>query len=252
MEAVLAEFTIAHRTSSRLYGTPTDHSVLVSPAPASSPLDTIQEAIGHSKISWSALRQSLQVLTIDAVTAVYPSYNESGFTNVSSDLYHSAYAPYQACLPTENILLGALSSYQLAKPDWSDASEVVDWQNLMEVGNKRFAGPVVLLSGNNNGSDRIIFFDGPLLDSILSSVDRLCGLMKQEGWEESHGVVGYKGVNHFPIIQASESLWLDWIKQRLNGASSSPLLVVALDRKVYLWRPRYLAGHCAALPGRVG
>jgi hypothetical protein len=34
--------------------------------------------------------------------------------------------------------------------------------------------------------------------------------------------VGFKNVTHFPVIQASESMWLNWIKQRLNGAAPSP------------------------------
>lgn len=191
-------------------------------APAASPIDIIEDAIENPDAAWSIPGHSLQTLTIASVTAVYPSYNWAGFTNVSADIFFNAHERFQGCIPTLNIVYGTTPPSQLARPGWSNASEVRAWQNLTRVGNKRFAGPILLLAGNNNGSDGIIPYDGPLSSSVLSSVHHLCDLMEQRGWDESLQVVGFKDVNHFPLIQASQSMWLDWIKQRLNGVSSSP------------------------------
>ncbi|KAK4495502.1 hypothetical protein PRZ48_013834 [Zasmidium cellare] len=191
-------------------------------APAASPIDIIEQAIENPDAPWSIPGQTLQILTIQSVTAVYPSYKWAGFTNVSANIFFNAYEKFQGCLPTQNILYGALPPSQYAQRGWTNASEVKAWQELTRVGNKRFAGPVLLLAGNNNGSDGIIPYDLPISASILSSVHHLCGLMEKGGWEESLQVVGYKDVNHFPVIQASEGMWLDWIKQRLNGAAPGP------------------------------
>ena len=78
---------------------------------------------------------------------------------------------------------------------------------------------MLLIAGNANGSDGIIPYDGPYSSALLTTVHELCDLMEKGGWSQSLEVVGFKGVTHFPVIQASESMWLDWIKQRLNGAS---------------------------------
>lgn len=151
---------------------------------------------------------------------MYPSYNLSGLTDQTLDIYKNAFERYEVCLPTSNLLFGPLLA-NITKPGWQDAPQVEAWANLTRVGDKRFAGPVLLIAGNSNGSDGIIPYEG-YPSAILSTVDDLCHLVDAGGWEQSLEVVGFKNVTHFPVIQASENLWLDWIKRRLNGAVPEP------------------------------
>jgi pimeloyl-ACP methyl ester carboxylesterase len=189
-------------------------------APAGSPLDIIKDAVKNPKAPWAIPALALQTLTIGAVNAVYPSYNLSGLTDQTLDIYKNAFERYEVCLPTSNLLFGPLLA-NITKPGWQDAPQVEAWANLTRVGDKRFAGPVLLIAGNSNGSDGIIPYEG-YPSAILSTVDDLCHLVDAGGWEQSLEVVGFKNVTHFPVIQASENLWLDWIKRRLNGAVPEP------------------------------
>jgi pimeloyl-ACP methyl ester carboxylesterase len=190
-------------------------------APAASPLDIIEDAVVNPDVPWATPGLILQTQTISAVNAVYPSYNLAGFTDRALDIYQNAYERYEVCLPTSNLLFGPIIS-NITKSGWRNAPEVEAWANLTRVGNKRFAGPVLLIAGDANGSDGIIPYDGPYSSAILTTVRDLCDLMDKGGWEQSLEVVGFKNVTHFPVIQASENMWLSWIKQRLNGAAPAP------------------------------
>lgn len=190
-------------------------------APAASPIDIVEDAIKNPKLPWAFPALSLQPLTIGAVNAVYPSYKLAGFTDQVLDIWQNAYERYEVCLPTSNILFGPIST-NLTKPGWQNASEVKTWGDLTRVGNKRFAGPLLILAGDLDGSDGIIPFNGPYPSAVLTTVHQLCDLMEKGGWDHSLQVVGFESAAHFPVIQASESMWLDWIKQRFKSASPAP------------------------------
>lgn len=191
-------------------------TVLISPA--GSPLDIIENAVANPEVAWAVPALSLQSLTIGSVNAVYPSYNLAGLTDQALEVYQNAYERYEVCLPTSNLLFGPIIA-NVTKPGWQNAPEVEEWANLTRVGDKRFAGPLLLIAGNANGSDGIIPYDGPYSSAVLTTVHDLCDTMDEGGWEQSLEVVGFKNATHFPIIQASENMWLNWIKQRLNGAA---------------------------------
>ncbi|KAK3697078.1 hypothetical protein LTR37_017676 [Vermiconidia calcicola] len=190
-------------------------------APAGSPVKIIENAMEDPTAAWAIPSLTLQTLIIDAVTAVYPSYNWAGYTNQTLDIYHNAFERYQVCLPTSNLLFGPIVA-NLTNPGWQNASEVKAWADLTQVGNKRFAGPVLLIAGNANGSDGIIPYDLPISSAVLTTVNELCDMNEKGGWDQSLQVVGFKNVTHFPVIQASENMWLDWVKQRVKGAAPKP------------------------------
>jgi pimeloyl-ACP methyl ester carboxylesterase len=190
-------------------------------APVGDTIAIIEQALEYTNTSWSNAAGSLADLAIPAITSVYASYNNAGFTNVTAASF-AAESQFQACLPTRNLLYGTIPDSEIAKPGWTSAPEVRAWQNLTTVGNKPFAGPLLILAGDNDGSDAVIPFDGPFSSSILSTTHKLCDMMEQGGWGQSLEVVGYKNANHFTLIQASENRWLTWVKDRLNGATTSP------------------------------
>lgn len=190
-------------------------------APAKSPLEIIENAMEDPTAAWAIPGLLLQPLTIDAVTTVYPEYNWAGFTQQALDVYHNAYEKYQVCLPTSNLLFGPIFA-NLTKPGWMEAPEVKAWGELTRVGNKEFAGPVLLISGNANGSDGIIPYDLPISSAVLTTVHELCDLNEKHGWGQSLQVVGFKNVTHFAVIQASEKMWLKWVKERFDADAPAP------------------------------
>lgn len=194
-------------------------TVLISPA--ASPIDITEEAVKNPTLPWAIPGLALAELTIASVNAVYPSYNLSGYTAQAYDIFHNAYEPYQVCLPTSNILFGPIIT-NITKTGWQNTPEVMAWQNLTRVGNKRFAGPLLIMAGNYHGSDGIIPYDGPFKSAILTTAHELCDMNNKSGWGESLEVVGYSGVSHFSVIQASEGMWLDWIKKRVRGVAPAP------------------------------
>lgn len=147
-------------------------------APAGSPLDIIQDAVENLDAAWAAPGASLRTLAIGAVNAVYPSYNLVGLTDQAMDVYRNAYERFEVCLPTSSLLFGPTIT-NLTKPGWQSASEVEAWANLTRVGNKRFAGPLLIIAGNANGSDGIIPYDGPYRSALLTTVCDLCDLMDE-------------------------------------------------------------------------
>lgn len=189
-------------------------------APAGSPLD-IENAAKNPAVPWAFPAAALQSLTIGAVNAVYPSYKLAGLTDQALDIYKNAFEHYEVCLPTSNLPFGPILA-NITKPGWQNAPEVEAWDDLTRVGNKRFAGPVLLIAGDANGSDGIIPYDGPYSSALLTTIHDLCHLMDEGEWKQSLEVVGFKNATHFPLIQASENSWLDWIKRRLSNAAPAP------------------------------
>ncbi len=58
------------------------------------------------------------------------------------------------------------------------------------------------------------------ITQVNSVVNDTCNMLKKEDWADaSLEFVTYEGMNHFPVIQASSSKWLAWVKDRLSGKS---------------------------------
>lgn len=183
-------------------------------APPPDAIAQIEQALQDPTARWSADTQLLQPLTIDAITAVYPSYNWKGLTNVTSQVFNEVYEPSQGCLPTESVLFGSIPLTELASPGWTQDPDVRRWRNLTQVGRKNFAGPLLLLAGV---SDSIIPYNDSISSSVLSTVQATCDLLQREHSAESLELVGYQHMDHFPVIQASQGRWLAWVKDRLSG-----------------------------------
>ena len=150
---------------------------------------------------------------VAAVTAAFPAYNYSGFTAISSDRWHNVVKPLQGCLPMDFRVFQDVPADQLAKTSWHKDATVQRYARMTEIGGKKFKGPMLVLASN---TDLVVS-----LDTIESAVDDTCKLIGDERLKESMEMVTYKGVNHFPLIQASQGLWLDWVKTRF-GSGAEP------------------------------
>jgi pimeloyl-ACP methyl ester carboxylesterase len=154
--------------------------------------------------AWAQVTLLIQSRIIAAVTAVYPSYNYSGMTPTSYDRWNKVIKPLQVCLPTENLALN-LPSNELAKPNWTADSTVVEWKNRVAVGGKKFKGPLLAIVGEN---------DVIPLDIVEQDVDASCKISKDQSLE----MITYQGSEHFPVIQTSRMKWMGWIKERISGS----------------------------------
>ena len=105
--------------------------------------------MANPKEVWAFPALNLQWLIVGSVTAVYPSYNLAGLKDKVLDIWRKAFEPYEVCLPTANILFGPLTA-DLTKKGWQNAPEVEAWANLTRVGNKRFAGPLLIIAGDDD------------------------------------------------------------------------------------------------------
>lgn len=145
----------------------------------------------------------IQPRLISAITAVYPSYNYSGMTPKCYDRWRNVVKPLQACLPTEQLALN-LNSSEFAKDNWTQDSTVLEWQDRVAVGGKKFKGPLLTILGENDVIPVAV---------LEQAVDATCKVSKDESLE----MVTYQGAEHFPVIQTSHMKWMGWIKDRISG-----------------------------------
>ncbi|KEF53572.1 uncharacterized protein A1O9_10547 [Exophiala aquamarina CBS 119918] len=152
----------------------------------------------------------LQAAVIAGVTAAFPAYNDSGLTALGYDRFRNVVEALNGCIPTYTLATSTEDVlFNTTKPDWLSHPTVQRYANLSETGRKKLKGPVLLLAGG---------LDSPIdLPNFQSTFNDTCAMNKQEKWGESLEMITYQGMNHFPMIQASSSKWLSWIKERLSG-----------------------------------
>lgn len=177
-----------------------------------------EQALQYPQARWAHTTFALAALEIDATTAVYPSYAHKGFTPLAAQRFLDTYEKSQGCLPTASVLFSTLPQDSIAVANWTSDPDVRRWQNLTRVGRKKFAGPLLLLQG---ASDSYSPYNESISSSLLTTVQDTCDCLQREHWAESLEFVAYSGMDHFPIIQASQTKWLPWIKDRFSAQAPS-------------------------------
>ena len=201
-----ASWALAERQSSKpLAG----YKGTVSFAPPVRFIEQIERAMANTSASYAYSTLTFQPKVIDAITTVFPSYNYSGMSAATYDRWFDVLAPVQGCLPTDVLTFASLPNDQLVRPDWTRDLLVQRWANLTDVGGKKFKGPLLVLAGEE---DEVV--DTNL---VQTTVEETCRLSKIKHWGESIEFIEYSGVGHFPVIQASQEKWLNWVKERLQG-----------------------------------
>ncbi|KAH8894622.1 hypothetical protein GQ53DRAFT_643214 [Thozetella sp. PMI_491] len=155
----------------------------------------------------------IQNKVIAGVTAAYPHYNFSGLTDSAYDIWHNGIGAVKGCLPTDTFIqLGLMAPPQeFARSNWTADPTVEEFRNRTEVGGRKFAGPLLVLAEGAAGS--------PLnLDNLEAVVDETCQWLENTNSTEELEFVAYSSVAHFALIQASQPLWMGWIKDRLSGS----------------------------------
>ncbi|KAK3368283.1 Alpha/Beta hydrolase protein [Podospora didyma] len=149
---------------------------------------------------------------ISGVTAVYPAYNDSGMTPVTYDRWNNVITPQQACNPAGSLILSDIPQADLARPTWTKDKPAVDFVNRTVPGGKKFAGPLLVIAGEQ---DSLV-----TLQNLQPIYNDTCAFLAQTHSSEVLELVTFPKMNHFPVILASQSLWMEWIKDRLLGSSA--------------------------------
>ncbi|KAK9245496.1 Alpha/Beta hydrolase protein [Lipomyces tetrasporus] len=178
-------------------------------APTTRTIDLLEQALVNSLQPWAGTLITGQPKIIEAVTALYPSYNYSGLTPTSADRWFNVIQPLQACLPTDYFAFQGVPLDQLAQAGWSKHDAVQNYGKRSETGRKEFKGPLLVIAGKE---DTIV----PHF-TIESAVDDTCSMTNNARSWEPLEMVTYANMDHFPVIQASELKWLNWVKDRLTG-----------------------------------
>jgi pimeloyl-ACP methyl ester carboxylesterase len=157
---------------------------------------------------WVPLVLNLQPMIIAAITAVYPSYNFSGMSAVSFDLWNNVLKSVQGCLPTSSLIFADIPPVQLAKAGWTNDSTVQEWQDRVGVSGHKFKGPLLVIAGSN---------DVIPTELLEKAVDASCHASGKESLE----MMIYEEMEHFPSIQASRMKWMEWVKDRIIGGDAA-------------------------------
>ncbi|KAL7917230.1 Alpha/Beta hydrolase protein [Trichoderma austrokoningii] len=188
-------------------------------APGLRPITWLKTAL--AELAAGALSPSYAVLVsiqnklVEGVTAVYPAYNYSGLTAASYDVWKNGVEKVQGCLATDTYVQSALLQNgnltidELARLDWPEDPIVQEFTNRTDIGGKRFAGPLLVLVGEIDSTIP--------LEKIVEVVDETCKLMDSSHGNEELDFMSFGQMNHFPLIQASQHVWMDWIKDRLSS-----------------------------------
>ncbi|KAK3331349.1 putative secretory lipase [Apodospora peruviana] len=184
-------------------------------APPVRALEQYEQALADPSLPFSAINVGTAPKLIAAVTAAYPSYNYSGMTGISYDRWNNVLRKVGGCFPTDILVFLDVQIKDLAKQNWQKDKIVQLYAERTKVGGRKFKGPLLVVAADADGITSY--------DTVKTAFKETCAVVKTIGDKgcrgESLEVVTYKGVSHFPLLQASQARWLDWIKARLVGGT---------------------------------
>ncbi|KAG8156626.1 hypothetical protein KVR01_013577 [Diaporthe batatas] len=168
---------------------------------------------------WTNPLLSFQLPLIKGVTAVYPSLNLSGMTELGRDRWVNVQEAVQGCLPTKQVSgLGAPLG-DMAYRNWTEQPAVLEFERRTAVGRRLFKGPMLVISGSLDAVTDI--------NNLRETVNDTCEAIELSESPQSLHFAEYTGLNHFPVIQASQSKWLGWVTQRFFSGGASETGCVA-------------------------
>jgi len=151
---------------------------------------------------------------IAGVTAAFPAYNYAGFTSLTAYRWHKVLKPKQGCLPADTLAFDGVTPEDLAVRDWQEHPTVRAYANLSRLGGRELQGPMLVITGD---VDVIVS-----AKSVEGAADETCRF-PQRGGSAGIELITYKGAGHFPLIQASQGRWMNWVKERLRSPENEKL-----------------------------
>ncbi|KAL2272184.1 hypothetical protein FJTKL_07446 [Diaporthe vaccinii] len=124
----------------------------------------------------------------------------AGMTELGRDRWVNVQEAVQGCLPTKQVAsIGALLA-ELGHRNWTEHPTVLEFERRTGFGRKPLRGPLLIMSGDLDAITDI--------DSLKETVTDTCDALDSGASQESLHFVEYIGLNHFPVIQASQGKWL--------------------------------------------
>ncbi|KAK5656737.1 hypothetical protein OQA88_4285 [Cercophora sp. LCS_1] len=93
----------------------------------------------------------------------------------------------------------------LLRKGWNETWEVKEWSRLMNVGGRRFEGPLLVLQGDE---DFYVAYE-----TTKKTVERTWEVFPRGDLE----FYVARGVGHTPVLHATQVYWLKWIGERFDG-----------------------------------
>ena len=174
-------------------------------APATDMLAQINEALSNPSDPFLGTQLFTQPYYIASVTAAFPAYNFSGLSKTALDLYQVVQKA-GACINAYAYLFSTLNPLTLANQNWTANPSVQQWGALSKNGGKPFAGPLLVLSGEEDHSIPVRYVEKAVDDTCSTSLG-----------EESVDFRAYEGLDHFPVMLGSQSDWMGWVRDRFEG-----------------------------------
>ncbi|KAG6362604.1 hypothetical protein INS49_007696 [Diaporthe citri] len=162
---------------------------------------------------WTNSFLSFQTPLIKGVTAAYPCLNLSGMTELGRDRWVNVQEAVQGCLPTKQVASTGAPLAELAHRNWTEHPAVLEFERRTAFGRRPFRGPLLVMSGD---LDAITDIDG-----LKETVTDTCEALGTGKSQESLHFVEYIGLNHFPVIQASQGKWLGWARERFFSSGDA-------------------------------
>ena len=173
---------------------------------AAATLADLSKGVEHP---WTNSTLSGQANTVIGVTAVYPSYNFSGVTDVVYDRLQNVIKPLRGCNPTAALALADVPVDQITRKGWTENPVVKEFQRRAKVGGKKVAGPMLVVGGEQDIAVPVAYLE--------PAFDATCEAQGGKGGSASLEYVLAEGQSHVPLIQASQVIWMAWVKEKLLG-----------------------------------
>ncbi|KAH6611459.1 hypothetical protein Trco_001479 [Trichoderma cornu-damae] len=185
-------------------------------APPSDIIGVIAEANrdlaqGNVTASTYSMLGFVQRAVIAGITSVYPQFNFTGMTDIVYDRYQNVMAKIQACLPTDGLVYATVGITDLGVASWTNTSIAQEFRARTKTGGNQIAGPLLVMAGASDSAVSLKY--------VQALVQETCDANSKGRNPPSIEFFTYEGQDHFPLIQASHSHWMQWIKDRLHEAS---------------------------------
>ena len=144
----------------------------------------------------------LATLISRTLSDLHPTFDPASILTAAGLARSRLYADLQGCWNTG---LELFADSGLVQPNWTTNPYARAYATLTNPSGKAFAGPMLVLQGE---ADASVPFP-----ATTDAMARTCELYLNSALEYAT----FAGVDHVPVLFASQSLWLDWIRARFAG-----------------------------------
>lgn len=133
---------------------------------------------------------------------IFPNFNRSEILTPEGVQKLSLLERTNGCISTT---VSLIANSDPTKPDWTENSSTVKWQELTRNGGKAIRGPLLVIHGDGD----------PILN--ISLVTRAVEETARASPDAQIEYLRLSGVSHNAALTASQWIWMDWIAKRFAG-----------------------------------